>query len=93
MYQLRVIKQNNVDQETFEVALDVARRRIENEVESFQLRTAVKGDTVTIESVDPKELITANQEELMRKIETCFCYRDRLLSDGFSSIVWSSYWS
>ncbi len=37
--------------------------------------------------------ITANQEELMRKIEDCFCYSGRLLSEGFGAIVWLSYWS
>lgn len=93
MYQLKVIKKNNVDQETFELALDTAIRRIENEIEGFQLQAIVKGDTVTIESIDPKELITANQEELMRKIEDCFCYSGRLLSEGFGAIVWLSYWS
>ncbi|MCC0088192.1 hypothetical protein ACEUAC_07910 [Aeromonas veronii] len=93
MYQLKVIKKNNVDQETFEIAFNAALRRIENEIEGFQLRVIVKGDTVTIESIDPKELITANQEELMRKIEDCFCYSGRLLSEGFGAIVWLSYWS
>ncbi|NKD15265.1 MULTISPECIES: hypothetical protein [Aeromonas] len=93
MYQLKVIKKNNVDQETFEIALDAALRRIENEIEGCQLRAIVTGDTVTIESIYPKELITANQEELMRKIETCFCYSGRLLSESFCSIVWLSYWS
>lgn len=82
MYQLKVIKKNNVDQETFEIAFNAALRRIENEIEGFQLRVIVKGDTVTIESIDPKELITANQEELMRKIEDCFCYSGRLLSES-----------
>jgi hypothetical protein len=91
MYQLKVIKKNNVDQETFEIALDTAIRRIENEIEGFQLRAIVKGDTVTIESIGPKEPITANQEELMRKIEACFCYSGRLLSEGFGAIVWLSY--
>lgn len=93
MYQLKVIKKNNVDQETFELALDTAIRRIENEIEGFQLRAIVKGDTVTIESIGPKELITVTQEELMRKIEDCFCYSGRLLSEGFGAIVWLSYWS
>ena len=93
MYQLKVIKKNNVDQETFEIAFNAALRRIENEIEGFQLRVIVKGDTVTIESIDPKELITANQEELMRKIEDCFCYSGRLLSEGFGAIEWLSYWS
>ncbi|HAT2491129.1 TPA: hypothetical protein I8220_002854 [Aeromonas hydrophila] len=91
MYQLKVIKKNNVDQETFEIALDTAICRIENEIEGFQLRAIVKGGTVTIESIDPKELITANQEELMRKIEDCFCYSGRLLSEGFGAMVWLSY--
>ncbi|WP_429194379.1 hypothetical protein [Aeromonas veronii] len=93
MYQLKVIKKNNVDQETFEIAFNAALRRIENEIEGFQLRVIVKGDTVTIESIDPKELITANQEELMRKIEACFCYGGSLLSEGFGAVVWLSYWS
>ncbi|HDN9004746.1 hypothetical protein GOY18_07115 [Aeromonas hydrophila] len=93
MYQLKVIKKNNVDQETFEIAFNAALRRIENEIEGFQLRVIVKGDTVTIESIDPKELITANQEELMRKIEACFCYSGSLLSEGFGAVVWLSYWS
>ncbi|BDA17677.1 MULTISPECIES: hypothetical protein [Aeromonas] len=93
MYQLKVIKKNNVDQETFEIAFNAALRRIENEIEGLQLRAIVKGDTVTIESIDPKELITANQEELMRKIEACFCYSGSLLSEGFGAVVWLSYWS
>lgn len=93
MYQLKVIKKNNVDQETFEIAFNAALRRIENEIEGLQLRAIVKGDTVTIESIDPKELITANQKELMRKIEACFCYSGSLLSEGFGAVVWLSYWS
>ncbi|HDC4323469.1 MULTISPECIES: hypothetical protein [Aeromonas] len=92
MYQLKVVKTPDVDNETFENALAFSCRRIEDEIEGLHLQTVINGDIVTITSLDPQELKTANQDELMRKIVTCFCYRDQSLYEDFGSVAWLSYW-
>lgn len=92
MYQLKVVKTPDVDNETFENALAFSCRRIENEIEGLQLQTIINGDVITITSLEPQELKTANQEELMRKIVTCFCYGDRSLYEDFEGLAWLSSW-
>ncbi|MBL0588882.1 MULTISPECIES: hypothetical protein [Aeromonas] len=89
MYQVKVTKSPDVDQETFESALYFSRRRIENEIDDVQLRAIVRGDLIAIESADP----TANWDDLKRKIKDCFCVRDGSLYEDFESIVWETSWS
>ncbi|MEH8198692.1 hypothetical protein [Aeromonas allosaccharophila] len=89
MYQVKVTKSSDVDQDTFERALDFSRSRIEKEIKVVQLRAIVRGNVIAVDSTDP----TVNWDDLKRKIKDCFCARDGSLYEDFEGIEWETSWS